>query len=390
MASKNTTNGKASAAVQPPATPLGNDSLLRHQPGETVLDTGRFVPIAQLGVLRLLHTASAISNSRVLVVGGKNSAQSVADVEIYDARDGLWRGGASLHHARSSHTATVLPGRQEVLVIGGMSQDGDSIASVELYEVDRDIWRFGTPMPVPRENHTATLLHSGEVLITGGRYFKSGVGTVLQDVLIYNPALDQWRQIPSLTHARFSHTATLMPDATVVVIGGISGNAVVREVEVLDAHQAGWTSRASLPDARAFHSATPIADGGILLAGGSILGASIRLQETYIYREGMDDWEVGAWMHVAVGSPSATLLDSGKVLLIGGIGAENSPRVGQLFDPVTKNWASTYPQEMEYPIIYHTATLLDNGDVLIVAGSDPRLPHINPIHWTCLYMPVHA
>jgi hypothetical protein len=63
---------------------------------------------------------------------------------------------------------------------------------------------------------------------------------------------------------------------------------------------------------------------------------------------------------------TATLLLSGKVLVVGGSDTENDPVVAEIYDPVTGRWSLA--GAMARPRFHHTATLLPSGKVLVVGG----------------------
>ncbi|HSH60672.1 MAG TPA: kelch repeat-containing protein [Acidimicrobiales bacterium] len=66
---------------------------------------------------------------------------------------------------------------------------------------------------------------------------------------------------------------------------------------------------------------------------------------------------------------SATLLKSGKVLVVGGATNDAKPtNAAQLYDPAKNAWSPT--GSMKAARSQHTATLLDNGEVLVVGGAD--------------------
>jgi hypothetical protein len=89
--------------------------------------------------------------------------------------DGVWQRTADLNEARSSHTATLLPGGS-VLIAGGLGfmdlmQENHSykaLTSAELYDPTAAAWSYTGSLNVPRFRHTATLLDDGSVLIVGG------------------------------------------------------------------------------------------------------------------------------------------------------------------------------------------------------------------------------
>src|SRR5206468_6209021 len=64
---------------------------------------------SETGALRLPrvgHTATLLTDGRVLVAGGRDGAGTSA--EIYDPVKGSWTLAATLHVAREGHTATLL------------------------------------------------------------------------------------------------------------------------------------------------------------------------------------------------------------------------------------------------------------------------------------------
>ena len=79
----------------------------------------------------------------------------------------------------------------------------------------------------PRAHHTATLLPNGTVLVLGGTQIMPPVGggaapapVSLDSTEIYDPAKGAFHTAGKLLIARDSHSATLLANGTVLVAGG--------------------------------------------------------------------------------------------------------------------------------------------------------------------------
>jgi len=101
--------------------------------------TDTYTPVAPLATDRLHHTATALRDGTVLVVGGNSGsgarldvgASAVARAERYDPATDRWSPAGDLAQARSGHVATLLlDGR--VLVTGG--EGNGLVATAEIYD----------------------------------------------------------------------------------------------------------------------------------------------------------------------------------------------------------------------------------------------------------------
>src|SRR5204862_4248052 len=126
--------------------------------------------------------------------------------------------------------------------------------------------------------HTATLLSTGEVFVAGGM---NASGATLVSTFIIDPETAPWTITPGpdLNFARESHTATLLPDDTVLFAGGrrqVSANsfAVVGEFELYDptvpgpAGNGAMLDKAAMSRGRFLHSAA-LARNRVVVAGGA-------------------------------------------------------------------------------------------------------------------------
>lgn len=179
-----------------------------------------------------------------------------------------------------------------------------------------------------------TLLPDGTLLLLGGQ---NSDGKVSQTAAIENVQSGMTTILSvRLNFARAWHTASVLPDGTVLILGGVGTDGrVVKHAELFDPQSQTFRLLAATgPTPRAFHSATVLTDGTLLIAGG--VGENGHLLQT------LEVWDsrhgtlsvAQAQLTVARRNHVATLLSDGTVLLTGGNDSANkSLSSGDVFDP---------------------------------------------------------
>ena len=332
---------------------------LRAQP-ETWTATG------SLNTKRSSHTATLLSDGRVLVAGGDTGGLvQTADAELYDPSTGEWMPTGSLGAAKHNHSATLLPDGR-VLVAGGTIRF-DRTGQSERYDPALGIWLPTGSLDIARKNHTATLLSDGRVLVTGGDVFKIDDEFASSVTELYDPATGRWRRTGSLNQGRFNHSATLLADGRLLVVGGRGrGNRSFSSGELYDPATRRWTRTGSLNHARSNHRATLLADGRVLVSGGE--DGNQRFNSAELYDPATGRWTLTGSLNQMRARHSATLLADGRVLVAGGkTDSVSGTASAELYDPLTGSWAATDSLD-SLRQEGHTATLLFDGRVLVASG----------------------
>ena len=345
--------------------------------------SSRFTPTGSLHEPRGLHTATLLLDNKVLVAYGSNSDAytyatgyvGLSSIEVYDPGTGTFTEIVGEDGAGTfGHTATRLPNGQ-VLLAGGFvnsvwdysgstSDKGAAIydSATGILSVTADI------MTSSRGGHTATLLKNGKVLVTGGAD-QDPTGTGLASAELYDPSNGTFTQTGSMAVGRFLHTATLLQNGKVLVVGGAltSTSDPVANAELYDPATGVFTMTGAMTTAREQHTATLLADGKVLIVGGTTATGAGDLHPTAtveIYDPATGLFSITGSMSEARSLHTATLLPSGNVLVVGGV-VENS--TAELYDPTTGTFSFT--GGMEVGRSGHTATLLSNGTVLVAGGG---------------------
>ncbi|PIP84174.1 MAG: hypothetical protein CO113_02600, partial [Elusimicrobia bacterium CG_4_9_14_3_um_filter_62_55] len=274
--------------------------------------------------------------------------------------------------ARYRHTTTLLPDGN-ILVAGGTNNSDVPTTSAEIYRSTASIYVAAANMPVARASHTATLLPDGRVLVAGGCSGVPCSGSILNTAHTYDPRTNAWTATANnLTTARYNHTATLMPDGKVLIVGGATGAATVTSsCDLYDPATNSFSAAASLGLARAAHTATLLHTGRVFIAGGYLAAAGFAVS-TELYDPGLNSWAAGPSLIQQRAFHTATQMGHQKVLIVGGAnGRDIEANLGlmqtvEIYDPTSNSITPAAP--MNARRAFHTATLKPGGEVSIYGG----------------------
>ena len=336
---------------------IDQNSMQKQGPDANIKKTDNENPESRRNLVyaRSSHTATTLTDGRILVVGGLGSDKKpMSKVEIYDPKTDTWTATNDCRSPRADHTATVLK-NGNVLVVGGTSDVGVA-STAEIFYPKTETWEYAGRMNFARQTHRATLLNDGRILITGGK----GVNKAIDAVELYNPVTKAWSRAGSLNFPKYGHTATLLPDGNVLVAGG--GEGFVRQVhgEIFYPESSTWRSLTSVMDiGRGGHTATLLKNETILFVGGTQ-----ESNQSSMYDISNEGWIGDSQTEKIRDNHTATLMNDGRVLITGG---GTSILSAEVYDPDTQTWSSA--GDMNISRREHTATILNNGNVLVVGGQ---------------------
>jgi WD40 repeat protein len=269
---------------------------------------------------RINSVSVALPNGKILLAGGDYGMNSA---ELYNPATGTFASTGSLAETRGrgQATATLLP-NGKVLLTGGGTQNGE-IGTAELYTPSTGTFAKTGSMQTCRAAHAATLLPNGEVLVTGGVDITCAGGEVQtmsgQTGELYNPDTGTFSTTGKMSIRRYNHSATLLPNGKVLIAGGESpdtGYEALVTAELYDPSTGAFTATGSMTIARTYHTATLLPNGKVLIVGG--IGPSDPLSSTEIYDPSSGTFSAAGSLVTARGRHTALLLWNGKVMVAGG------------------------------------------------------------------------
>lgn len=320
--------------------------------GAPVLDVERFDPLTgELATIGQLSERSGAveallgtSPTRVALLGGKVGASGASFIELIDPPRPI-ETIDDVHMARVGLTATSLTDGR-VIAIGGNTPGAPPVGTITEVSVNGasvEVRDVRVVLAQPRTGHTATRLGESvgaPVLIAGGTSGVDGTGPPIAVAELFKPLAEELARpdtfAPAMLVPRSRHHAALMPDGSVLFIGGIdAGGNPVRTLELFS-FDTGFVVVGELPISAAVvdASVTPLADGRILIAGGRPDPAGPPTSTAYIARldtlDGSVDVVATDRLGVARANHQATALCDGTVLITGGT---DGPSIAERYNP---------------------------------------------------------
>jgi hypothetical protein len=324
----------------------------------TPQSTVTFTLVGNMTVARAGHTATLLSDGRVLIVGGETNTSggspSGITAELYNSTTGTFASTGSMNQAHTLATATLL-NNGKVLIAGG----GDA----ELYDPTGGSFAPTGAMLMQSNFQQAALLADGRVLVAGdadaelydpatGSFHRAAPyaatstygytsATLLADGIVllegdggpaqlYDPVSDRFTTTGSLSSIGLSglelFTTTMLKNGKVLITGGMDGIARHADAELYDPASGAISPTSSMHAMRDAHAAALLLDGRALIVGGDSMSCggntcvfSGSLASAELYDASAGAFSPAGDMNVARTELQATLLENGDVLITGGV-----------------------------------------------------------------------
>jgi len=235
------------------------------------------------------YTATLLPNGRVLITGGTNGVSDccsqAASPELYDPSTQTFSlagpyadAGASPYVGTSGLTYTTAT----PLTDGTVLVSSESTA--ELYDPVANAFELtgsmtapyfflGPAKPTAISGRAAALLLDRKVLLAGGAGGYDDTGDIhpLSSSEVYEPSTGTFTATQDMATFRFYHTATTLPDGTVLITGGLKDFFLTTTpiAELYSPAARAFFMTGNMQSGRFSHRATLLADGRVLITGGS-------------------------------------------------------------------------------------------------------------------------
>ncbi|MFN5308601.1 MAG: Kelch repeat-containing protein [Candidatus Kapaibacterium sp.] len=242
----------------------------------------------------------------------------VAISQVFSQTAYQWQKSGSLILARQRFNVALLP-NNEVLIMGGMLQNGTITNTTEIYNPITRQTRQGTPMNQPHGECDVITRSDGTIIVVGGIYDYS-IEQVTKAVELYNPATQEWTVIGFLLHGRRQHCALALNHDEILVAGGFGSKLTqLNSAEIFTISKGTSRSVGNLPiyvnNARMVRSK----DSTIILFGGRSAGAgSSQSNNVFSFNTATQTWKSVGTIPRTTAFPAITTLHDGRIVSMGG------------------------------------------------------------------------
>jgi hypothetical protein len=347
-----------------------------------------FVEAGDMQGSRADHTATVLSDGRVLMAGGYSSLGMAEHAlldssEVYDPSDRSFRETGKMTSLRSEAAATRLPDGR-VLISGGFDQGrwvglGEiarvPINTTEIFDPKSNGLTVAAPMRKARYAHSSLLLENGKVLIAGGSCQAEGFMGVASGGACSPELYDPTKG--TFSFADTSGAAHNEEDAVVLADGKVLLFCAGTHAEIYDPQSGRFTPTGEMPERMDSCSGMLLNDKRVLVFGTTRIASTKREvprwpAQIYDPTRGSFSWLKDPPLEIA--DPTLVSVDGNRVLISGTVNPDYENILSsEMFDAGRNDFSvvgAQHPHRSGF-----TATRLADGTVLIAGGAGDSLPY---------------
>lgn len=323
---------------------------------------------------RYSHSATLLVDGRVLVAGGTVSGTTLTDrAELFvPSSQAFVTTAGSMVVARSNHVAVRL-GDGRVLLAGGYVESPVGLLSVldraEVFDPATGTFTEVGRMVRPRVDAAAALLPDGRVLVTGGSNLVGDLLLDHDDAEVFVPATASFVPLAStMLHSRATHLLLPLGDGSLLLAGGSDTDARCERFDpALGVFVPFGPPGTGGPRYNA--CGTTLASGAAIVGGGTGSNAVF-----YAPADGSGVRDASSPLARNRVFATASRIRDHVVLVVGGYdfydGGLLLSGCELMVEDGSTQGAGTYPAGLSFPrgMAAHTATRLPDGRILFVGG----------------------
>jgi hypothetical protein len=300
---------------------------------------------------------------RVLLLAGLTFAALPAGSALAT----MWTPGPTSMEAHVSGVSVELPNGQVLLAGGGVNNSVSTAGELLPANGTSPFLPAGT-MTQPRIYAAATLLHNGDVLIAGGDTSWTETTPVPTTAEVWSPSAGSgtFTATGPMNVPRQVFTLTTLRNGEALAVGGsayVKAGHQSATAELYNPATNDWTLTGSMPSGRLGQTATLLRSGKVLIVGDA--------HTSVLYNPGTGTFSPTGAEGAATFQRSyqtATLLTNGEVLIAGGVSRANVPlNSASVYNPTTGTFTPTV-NTMSAPRSQGFAARLANGEVIVGGG----------------------
>jgi hypothetical protein len=255
----------------------------------------------------------------------------------------------------------------DIWTAGGLDADGSVVSDVLVYEPTFDVWEHGPPLLSPR--HHAAMVSDGQRLHLLGGYTDEGFGAPTDEVLVLDQATGEWTEGPALPEARAAGAAA-WDGSRIVYGGGVGPDGVSDAVWALES--GGWEQVGSLSAPREHLAGASDAAGTVWFLGGRSGGLDSNSAAVDVVRGG-EVWALGE-LPTARGGLAGLHLPGLGACALGGEQEEGTFAEAECIDD--EGSVTTLPP-LAVPRHGLGAVVVEGVPYSVLGGPEPGL-HVSP------------